>query len=378
MKHFSYKPSDAVKEFFACFSNNDNDLKIFIAPFINRYKSFVYIVDKNLPKEYMDKVVAITRIKTEDNVVFVDPSMKKIDRVTPIWDLMVKYVPNAAIVIGGGTVGDISGFACGTYQRGIPRIYFPTTVLSMVDGSIGGRNGIDHIGIKNSIGVIHYPEAIVNYTPFLKTLDKAEYYSGFAEIIKAAVLYDESFFVQLEQFSQSLSKYQYDSQETLDMLYKSSLIEANICEEPNNKRRRLLYGHTIGHAYEMLTQRHKRHGDSVAIGMYIESAISVLLGFLNKKEWIRLERLLVNLGLPKDLPSNTNLDEFLAKMLKYRRLVDDENYLFSLPDRIGHVNNQEGSCLTPIRKSKMKAILIDTLSWIKKNSHVQHYIRSID
>lgn len=369
MKHFSYKPSDAPKEFFACFSNDAEELKIFIAPFISKHKSFVYIVDANLPKKYLEKVVAITEIKTEDNVVFVDPSMKTIDRVTPIWDLMVEYVPDAAIVIGGGTVGDISGFACGTYQRGIPRIYFPTTVLSMVDGSIGGRSGIDHIAVKNSIGVIHYPEVVVSFTPFLKTLDKAEYYSGFAEIIKAAVLYDESFFEQLEHFSQDLGNYQYNSEETLDILYRSSLIEAKICEKSNSKRIRLLYGHTIGHAYEKLTQGHKRHGDCVAIGMYIESAISVLLGFLNKKQWIRLEKLLVNLGLPKNLPLDTDLDEFLAKMLKYRRLVNKENYLFSLPDRIGHVNNQEGLCLTPIRKRKMKAILIETLSWIKKNSH---------
>jgi 3-dehydroquinate synthetase len=81
---------------------------------------------------------------------------------------MVKSVPSAAIVIGGGTVGDISGLACGTYQRGIPRIYFPTTVLSMVDASIGGKSSVDHTDVKNSIGVLHYPEAVINYVPFLK------------------------------------------------------------------------------------------------------------------------------------------------------------------------------------------------------------------
>ena len=373
MKHFSYKPSDSLilnKEFYSCFSKDKDELKEFLPHYISKYKSFVYIVDRNLPTHFLQDVIEMTGITAKNNIVYVDPSMKTIDRVTTIWDVMVRLVPDAAIVIGGGTIGDISGFACGTYQRGIPRIYFPTSILSMVDASLGGKSGIDHVNVKNSIGVIHYPDLVANYTSFLKSLNKDEYYSGFGEIIKAAVLYDESFFEQLEHYSQNLDKYDHTSEETLDILFKSASIKAKICEELNNKKIRLLYGHAIGHAYEKLTDGHKRHGDCVAIAMNIEGALSILLGLWDKKQWDRLEKLIINLNLPKDLPEDIDLDALLSKMLLYKKLVDKENYLFCLPDKIGHINKQEGSCLTPIKKTEMKDILIKALSWIRKNSNV--------
>jgi 3-dehydroquinate synthetase len=374
VKHFSYKPSDSLalgKEYLACFGNNKTELKEFLPNYINKYKSFVYIVDKNLPLHFLKDVAYMTGIKP-DNVIYIDPSMKTIDRIITIWNAMVKLVPTAAISIGGGTTGDISGLACGTYQRGIPRFYFPTTVLSMVDASLGGKSGIDHVGVKNSIGVIHYPDVVISYTPLLKTLNKNEYHSGFGEIIKAAVLQDSSFFKQLENFSKNLEKYTYSDEETLDVFFKSSSIKAKICEESNNKKMKLLYGHAIGHAYEKLTTEHKRHGDCVAVGIVVEGALSVLLGLWNREQWIRLEKLVRKFNLPASLPQNIDLNALLEKMLHYKKLVDKENYFFCLPDRIGHVNNQDGSCLTSVRKTEMKGLLTKALSWIKDNSYVQH------
>lgn len=373
MRQFSYRPSDSLilnKEYFSCFSNKKDELKEFLPIYLNKYKSFVYIVDKNLPQHFLQDVIDITGITAQSNIIYVDPSMKTIDRVVTIWNVMVKLVPDAAIVIGGGTIGDISGFACGTYQRGIPRFYFPTSILSMVDASLGGKSGIDHLSVKNSIGVIHYPDVVINYTPFLKTLNKGEYYSGFGEIIKAAVLYDLCFFEQLEHFSRNLDKYDFASEETLDIIFRSSSIKAKICEEPNNKKIRLLYGHAIGHAYEKLTNGHKRHGDCIAIGMILEGAIATMLDIWSKQQWNRLEKLITGLNLPKEFPENINLDVLLLKMLHYKKLVDKENYFFCLPDKIGHINNQETSCLTPIKKTEMKDLLIKTFSWIKGNTHV--------
>lgn len=372
MKSFTYNPSDSNKEFYSCFSNKKNELKELLPKYINKNKSFLYIVDKNLPIHFLQDVIDITGINPKNNIIYINPSAKTIDRVTAIWNIMVKLVPDAAIVIGGGTIGDISGFACGTYQRGIPRIFFPTSILSMVDASLGGKSGIDHVNVKNSIGIIHYPDLVANYMPFLKSLNKDEYYSGFGEIIKAAILYDESFFEQLEHYSQNLDKYDYTSEETLDILFKSASIKAKICEEPNNKKIRLLYGHAIGHAYEKLTAGHKKHGDCVSIGMNIEGALSVILGLWNNKQWNRLVKLINNLNLPNDLPEDVDLDALLSKMLLYKKLVDKENYLFCFPDKIGHINNQEDSCLTSIKKTEMKELLIKALSWIKNNSNVQH------
>ena len=134
----------------------------------------------------------------------------------------------------------------------------------------------------------------------------------------------------------------------------------------------MLYGHAVGHAYEKIIDGHKRHGDCVAIGMIVEGALSVLLGLWNKKEWNRLEKLIINFHLPKNLPKTINLDALLLKMLRYKKLVDKKSYFFCLPDRIGHINNQEGSCLILIKKIRMKDLLTKVLSWIKDNSHVQH------
>ncbi|KKQ34274.1 MAG: 3-dehydroquinate synthase [Microgenomates group bacterium GW2011_GWA2_37_6] len=171
-------------------------------------------------------------------------------------------------------------------------------------------------------------------------------------------------------FSQNLDKYDYASEETLDILSKSSSIKAKICEELNNKKIRLLYGHAVGHAYEKLTEGHRRHGDCIAIGMIIEGALSVVLGLWNKEEWNSLDKLVTDFKLPNRLPENTKLDGLLSKMLHYKKLVDRDNYFFCLPDRIGHINNQESSCLTPIKKTEMKEILIQALSWTKDASHV--------
>ena len=186
LKHFTYQPSDMPGIYHVSYGDNEVELKSYAKDFINKYSSFIYVIDRNLPDTILETVVNITGIPVK-TIVKIDPSKKDIDRVVEIWNEMVKTVPTAAIVIGGGTLGDLTGLACGTYQRGIPRIYFPTTVLSMVDASIGGKSGIDHTDVKNSIGVLHYPDVALNYVSFLQSLEEGEYFSGFAEVIKAAV-----------------------------------------------------------------------------------------------------------------------------------------------------------------------------------------------
>lgn len=353
LKHFSYEPSDTPGKYEVCYGTDVTELKEYAKPFVTKYSSFVYIIDQNLPSSILDTVVRITGVPA-DVVVRIDPSKKNIDRVVHIWDHMVKHVPEAAIAIGGGTIGDISGLACGTYQRGIPRLYFPTTVLSMVDASIGGKSGIDHTDVKNSIGVLHYPQLVVNYVPFLDSLEDGEYYSGFAEVIKAAVLYDENFFDKLENMAMGK---RLSHEELIEALYESSIIKAKICEEPNNKKIRLLYGHAIGHAYEKLTGGRKRHGDCVAIGMHAEGALAVLTGYWNEVDWQRQASLIQKFNLPIEHPFDTDLDELIIKMGKYKKLVEPDSLLFVLPDKIGHVVDQDKDCRVRFKKSEMKNLL---------------------
>jgi 3-dehydroquinate synthetase len=353
LKHFTYEPSDTPGKYEVCYGTDATELKNYAKPFIEKHSSFVYIIDQNLPESILKTVVEITGVPA-DAVVKINPAKKDIERVISIWDHMVKSVPSAAIVVGGGTTGDISGLACGTYQRGIPRIYFPTTALSMVDASIGGKSGIDHTDVKNSIGVLHYPEAVINYVPFLDTLDDGEYYSGFAEVIKAAVLYDEAFFAKIEGIAAG-ERLAYG--DLIEALYESSVIKAKICEEPNNKKIRLLYGHAVGHAYEKLTDGKKRHGDCVAIGMHVEGALAVLAGYWKEDEWKRQAELIRKFNLPIDMPMDTDLDELIAKMAKYKKLVEPKSLLFVLPDRIGHVVDQDKDCRVRFSKTEIKELL---------------------
>lgn len=363
LKHFSYKPSDMPGEYFVSYGNDAVELKEYVAPFVQKYSSFIYVIDKNLPDEILKTVSSITGVDPEV-VVRIDPLKKNIDRVIEIWNSMVKTVPTAAIAIGGGTVGDLTGLACGTYQRGIPRIYFPTTVLSMVDASIGGKSGIDHTDVKNSIGVLHYPDLVVNYVPFLDTLDDGEYYSGFAEVIKAATLYSKDFFSKLEalSFTDRLSESQ-----LVETLFESSVIKAKMCEEPNNKKIRLLYGHAIGHAYEKMTDGRRRHGDCVAIGMHAEGALAVLNKSWNEDGWRRQAQLIRKFSLPIELPTDIDLDQLMNKMDKYKKLVDKENFLFVFPDKIGHVVNQEGDCRVRVPRSVMRQRLQDAQAFLDTN-----------
>lgn len=365
LKQFTYQPSDMPGTYHVSYGNDKDELKDYVRDFIKKYTSFIYIVDKNLPEDILEAVVTITGVPIE-TIVKVDPSKKNIDRVIEIWNEMVKTVPAAAIVIGGGTLGDLTGLACGTYQRGIPRIYFPTTILSMVDASIGGKSGIDHTDVKNSIGVLHYPDVVINYVPFLQSLEDGEYFSGFAEVIKAAVLYDQDFFDELEKLSFTT---RLDDDQLIEVLFKSSVIKAKICEEPNNKKIRLLYGHAIGHAYEKLEDGRKRHGDCVAIGMNAEGALAVINGYWDEEAWKRQAKLIQQFHLPLDLPQGVNLEGLMNKMDKYKKLVDKDNFFFVLPEKIGHVVNQAGDCRVRISRREMKDQLIKVQNQLLKESH---------
>lgn len=363
-KIYRYTPTDGNGTYRVCYGNDIKKLNQYIKPILKKYKSPIYIVDKNLEKNFIKKIEKITNISTK-NICIINPDKKTLNRLEKIWFQMVTTVPDLAIVVGGGTVCDLSGFACATYQRGIPRILFPTTVLSMVDASIGGKSGIDYAEVKNSIGSIHYPIATASYVPFLKKLDHKEYNSGFAEIIKAAVLYDRKFFDRLYQYIPS--KNDFESEELLDIFFTSSQIKARVCEEKGKKKISLLYGHSVGHAIERYEEIHMRHGDCVAIGMTIEGGIACLLGIWDKTEWHRQQEIIRRFNLPTKMPIYINLKELVKKMVLYKKLVDNDNYLFSLPKSIGKINNQETTYLTPIKRTEIINVLNKTLEWINTN-----------
>ncbi len=360
---FSYKPTDGDETYDVCYGNNVDNLKFYLQNKVTQYKSPIYIVDENLPLEYVQTVKKITGF-SEKNTVYVNTDKKTLDRIEKIWNNMVSTVPDVVIIIGGGTICDLGGFASATYQRGIPRVLFPTTVLAMVDASIGGKVGIDFGEVKNSIGALHYPILTINYLQFLKTLNKEEYNSGFAEIIKAAVLYDKSFFEKLYLYRK---KPRGESKEELEVFFTSSKLKANVCEAKSKKKISLLYGHSVGHAIERYESTHLRHGDCVAIGMTIEGAMACVLGIWKKEEWEKQQELIESFDLPTKLPEYINLEDLSKKMRLYKKLINTENYLFSLPKSIGEINESNNNYLTPVKRERIVEILKATLHWISLN-----------
>ncbi len=197
--------------------------------------------------------------------------------------------------IGGGVITDITGYVASVYMRGIRFGFIPTSLLAMVDASIGGKNGIDVGVYKNMVGVIRQPAFILHDMVFLNSLPQAEWENGFAEIIKHACIKDAALFDELE--TMSLKKYQKSKTAICNLVQRNALIKANVVikdEFEKNERRLLNFGHTLAHALE--NQYELMHGQAVAIGMTYACHISEQLnGF---KQTSRVVKLLESYGLP--------------------------------------------------------------------------------
>lgn len=367
LRSFTYSPSDGNGNSYSFVLSSDKKvLKEKYKKELTKYKSALLIVDQNLPSTYIKAVEEICGL-TFVNILRLNTDKKDLERVKKAWKAMVKSVPDLIVSIGGGTIGDITGFAAGTYQRGTPRIYFPTTILSMVDASIGGKTGFDFEEVKNVIGVVHYPLHVINYLPFLKTLPKREYRSGFAEIVKAAVLYDRKFFDEFDDYIKKEDILDFNNQILHKIFTTSSRLKAAICEVENNKKISLLYGHAIGHALEKVSGLQINHGEGVAIGMTIEGALACYLGVWSVNEWKRQTNMIRALKLPYMIPEEVDIKKLALKMTYYKKLVSKDSYLFSLPKKIGVINNFETTCMTEISKEDMIPMLRDIKIWIKNN-----------
>ncbi len=235
---------------------------------------------------------------------------------------------------GGGSICDLTGFVASTYMRGIPLILVPTTLLAQVDASIGGKNGIDYIG-KNMIGTFYHPLKIIIDPNLLRTLDKKDYKSGLAEIVKSAIIKDESFFNELERNAKKLNDPSSDIIEKViarSVQLKTEIVEMD--HKENGLRMILNYGHTIGHALEKNSDFRMRHGYAVSIGMVVESFIATKVLGLPESDAFRISNLLKSLGLPIKLSSNL---EMLIKSMEYDKKFWYNKPLMALPKKIGHV-----------------------------------------
>lgn len=228
------------------------------------------------------------------------------------------------IALGGGIIGDITGFAAACYQRGIEFIQIPTTLLAQVDSSVGGKTAVNHPLGKNMIGAFYQPKAVITDIATLRTLPSNELSAGLAEIIKTALLGDQAFFEWLEQYIDDLLKL--DTQALTYAIKRSCEIKADIVardETEQSVRALLNLGHTFGHAIETFTQyKHYLHGECVAIGMVMAAEFSQRLGKLPQVDVDRIIALIKAANLPITIPENMTAETFLELMMRDKKTLN--------------------------------------------------------
>lgn len=238
------------------------------------------------------------------------------------------------IAFGGGVIGDLAGFTASTYQRGVPFIQIPTTLLSQVDSSIGGKVAVNHGKLKNNVGSFYQPLTVISDIEALETLPKEELRYGLAEVIKSAVIKNESFFDYLENNIEKALNLNNDV--LAEIVFQTAKIKASVVEQDETDkgiRNILNFGHTIGHAIETASNFAVPHGEAVAIGMVKEAEIAVKLGIFTSAELDKLKALIIKAELPIEIPK-LNRDKFMEALMHDKKTCEGKIRII-LPERIG-------------------------------------------
>ena len=229
--------------------------------------------------------------------------IKTLDTVSSIYERLLNFESDRStfvLAIGGGIVCDIAGFAASTFMRGLDFGFVPTTLLAQVDASLGGKNGVNLKGYKNIVGIFNQPEFIFYNFKFLRTLNAKEYSCGLAEVIKSSLITKSELINFLETNNSNIISM--DESSIKRIVTDSIKIKANIIsmdEFEKGERRKLNFGHTIGHALESLAT--VSHGDAVAMGMMFATRYSYVKGYLSSSNRDRIEKLIQSYGLPTEV-----------------------------------------------------------------------------
>jgi len=256
---------------------------------------------------------------------------KNVDSLNQIYTALLdnKFNRDSTIIaLGGGVVGDIAGFAAASFMRGIPFIQIPTTLLSQVDSSVGGKTGINHPLGKNMIGAFYQPQAVIIDMHVLQTLDKREISAGLAEVIKYGLIWDQDFFDHLENHIEDLKNLNVMQLE--QAIYRSCEIKAEVVsqdERESGLRAILNLGHTFGHAIEnCLGYGEWLHGEAVGCGMVMAAQVSLAHGWINDNDFDRIRGLVQAAGLPIEKPQISQHD-FLEAMSLDKKNKNQDIYL---------------------------------------------------
>jgi len=286
------------------------------------------VTNETVAPLYLDAVLKRLVGKQVDTLVLPDGERyKTLDTLNLIFSKLLEQRHDrktTLIALGGGVVGDMTGFAAATYQRGVPFIQVPTTLLAQVDSSVGGKTGVNHSLGKNMLGAFHQPSAVVIDTQTLSTLPDREYSAGMAEVIKYGLIADLTFLNWLDDNVRKLldrdpAALSYAIERSCKN--KAEIVSADETEQ--GIRAILNLGHTFGHAIETFEQyRGFLHGEAVAVGMIMAAHLSMLEGNIDSADVIRVKNLLQAFSLPVEPPMTMTEKDFLSLMTLDKKVIN--------------------------------------------------------
>ncbi len=296
-------------------------------------------VVKDLYGDTLQANLEITGFKVSVLVVLEGEDFKSLEQAGKLYLLLNEIQAERTtpvLALGGGVIGDLAGFVSATYMRGVPLIQIPTTFLSQVDSSIGGKVAVNHGRLKNNIGTFYQPKMVITDASTLRTLPGKEMSNGLAEAIKYGIICDKGLFQIIESEIEKIKSC--DERILTDVISRCVGIKAAIVEKDEKDtglRNILNYGHTIGHAIETVSDFRSTHGQAVSIGMVAAGLISQKMGFLSDSDLNRIKSLLIDAGLPVKI-LGLDITELLG-IIKHDKKKIEGKTRFVLPESIGKV-----------------------------------------
>ena len=306
------------------------------APYI-KGKQVCIVTNETIAPKYLDQLKATLGDEYQiDSVILPDgEAYKTQEQLMPIYDCLLSNNHNRTttlIALGGGVIGDMTGYAAASYQRGVNFIQVPTTLLAQVDSSVGGKTGVNHPLGKNMIGAFYQPQAVIIDIDVLTSLPASEISAGLAEVIKYGLIIDVEFYNWLETHIDALVTLQPDS--IIQAIARSCECKAYVVNQDEREaglRAILNLGHTFGHAIETHEGYGQwLHGEAVAAGMVAALELSAQQGWIEQEEVSRLIHLLEKCQLPVKLPQHMSNEDFLKHMIRDKKVTDGRLRLVAL------------------------------------------------
>ncbi len=313
---------------------------------ISKNRKILVISNEEISSLYGEKFLNHLKknnFKAQIFLIKAGESHKNLKTLNEIYDVAFEFGldrNSIIIALGGGIVGDVSGFAAATWLRGIDYIQIPTTLLAMVDSSVGGKTAVNHPKGKNLIGAFHQPKAVFIDPETLKSLPKREFNAGMAEVIKYGVIRDKKLFDFLEIENNKNALINLENESLIEIINGSIKTKSHIVSQDEHElgiRAILNYGHSFGHVIENLCGYGEfLHGEAISIGMNIAGEIAIEKGLWSKEELERQQNLLESYNLPTKIPKINKED--VVKILMGDKKVRDGKMRFILPKEIGEVD----------------------------------------